>query len=306
MKTNHFSKHREVLQHNRYGYTKAVDLWSLGCITVVLLAGELPLQHLTGTYTYPTELAQIKDDLDQSLYNNIGWDKAGKCAKDFICRLLMPDESKRMNVKQALNHYWFTNPIYKKQLESLYERSVRDWKPRMHRGHLIVDLDDLETSGNAPIPTSENLQESQHQLQSQSQSQLQPSNHDNDNDNDNNNINNRIQTRYSTTLSDPILPELYRQSSNATMNEFQLRPMPMTMAMRKGKNSTSTYATHVHNPSINSYHGINTISNDKENSNQEPDSEILIMNNFNFNSHTDYYDTYAYESQTPATAVNES
>lgn len=126
-----------MLKQSRQGYTKAVDLWSLGCITVVLLTGGSPfLDPATGAYS--DELAQ-KCDLKR-LEADLEWHKAGKRAKDFVHRLLVLDETKRMKVKQALSHCWFTNPIYKRELEELYDRSVRDWKPRPHRGSLIVEL----------------------------------------------------------------------------------------------------------------------------------------------------------------------
>lgn len=65
----------------------------------------------------------------------------GKRAKDFVLRLLVFDEAKRMDVKQALGHCWFTNPVHKEAFEALYKRSIRDWKPRAPKEPLMVDLD---------------------------------------------------------------------------------------------------------------------------------------------------------------------
>ena len=63
-----------------------------------------------------------------------------------------------MNVKQALQHSWFTNPVHKREFEALYNRSIRDWKPRVHTGSLIVDLnsflepcEDTETDDESHI-----------------------------------------------------------------------------------------------------------------------------------------------------------
>lgn len=78
-----------------------------------------------------------------SLEANLAWNKIGKRAKDFVLRLLVFDETKRMDVKQALGHCWFTNPAHKEAFEALYRRSIRDWKPRAPKEPLMVDLRDL-------------------------------------------------------------------------------------------------------------------------------------------------------------------
>lgn len=127
--------YREVLKPSLHGYTKAVDLWSLGCVAFVLLTGGTPFAHIPGTSDESLTLHRLQADLDAH--------GAGARAKDFTCALLQFDEGKRMDVKQALRHHWFTNPTYKHQLEALYERSVRDWKPRLKHDQeegVIVDL----------------------------------------------------------------------------------------------------------------------------------------------------------------------
>ncbi|RHZ49258.1 FHA domain-containing serine/threonine-protein kinase [Aspergillus thermomutatus] len=130
----------EVLRSSRQGYTKAVDLWSLGCVTTVLLTGEPP-------FSTPSPKQEISQDNRQgsldNLEANLTWNKIGKRAKDFVLRLLVFDETERMDVKQALDHCWFTNPAHKEAFEALYKRSIRDWKPRTPKEPLMVDLRDL-------------------------------------------------------------------------------------------------------------------------------------------------------------------
>ncbi|RHZ74237.1 hypothetical protein CDV55_107134 [Aspergillus turcosus] len=130
----------EVLRSSRKGYTKAVDLWSLGCVTTVLLTGEPPFS--TPSPEQETSQGNRQAALD-SLEENLTWNMIGKRAKDFVLRLLVFDETKRMDVKQALGHCWFTNPAHKEAFEALYKRSIRDWKPRAPREPLMVDLRDL-------------------------------------------------------------------------------------------------------------------------------------------------------------------
>lgn len=128
----------EVLRSSRQGYTKAVDLWSLGCVTTVLLTGEPPFN--TPSPKCETSQGNRQGALD-SLEANLTCNMIGKRAKDFVLRLLVFDEAKRMDVKQALGHCWFTNPVHKEAFEALYKRSIRDWKPRAPKEPLMVDLD---------------------------------------------------------------------------------------------------------------------------------------------------------------------
>lgn len=71
----------------------------------------------------------------------MNWNNTGHRAQDFVSQLLVLDETKRMDVKQALKHSWFTNPAHKHEFEALYNRSVRDWRPRERKSPLIVDLE---------------------------------------------------------------------------------------------------------------------------------------------------------------------
>jgi serine/threonine protein kinase len=111
----------------RIGYTKSVDMWSLGCVTVVLLTGGLPFKD-PETFSFSRELAldcnleKLKIDED--------WIHVGERAKDFVYRLLILDENERMDVKQALQHSWFTNAAHKAEFDDVYRRAIKDWEPQ--------------------------------------------------------------------------------------------------------------------------------------------------------------------------------
>ena len=141
---------REVLRSGQGGYTKAVDLWSLGCVTAVLLTGDSPFRDLEA----PNNPAQLPQDNDLGkLEADLDWHNIGARARDFVRRLLVLDETKRMGVKSALHHSWFTNRVHKREFEALYKRSIKGWKPRVHQGPLIVDLCNLiETRKPNPNP----------------------------------------------------------------------------------------------------------------------------------------------------------
>ncbi|ODM15490.1 hypothetical protein SI65_09093 [Aspergillus cristatus] len=127
----------EVLQSNQKGYTKAVDLWSLGCVTAILLTGDSPFRD-PGNLDNPAQPPQDGDF--ERLEQDMEWHHVGTRARDFVRQLLVLDETKRMSVKHALRHSWFTNRAHKREFEALYRRSIRDWKPRAHQGPLMVDL----------------------------------------------------------------------------------------------------------------------------------------------------------------------
>ncbi|KAL4884132.1 kinase-like domain-containing protein [Aspergillus karnatakaensis] len=127
----------EVVKPSEKGYTKAADLWSLGCLAAILLIGEAPFEEppkdwISGKQRL-AEVRRLKARMDRH--------KVGSRAQDFVFRLLQHNALERMNVKQALKHAWFTNPSHKSDFEALYRRSIRDWKPRTGKEPRIVGLE---------------------------------------------------------------------------------------------------------------------------------------------------------------------
>ncbi|GAD97402.1 serine/threonine protein kinase, putative [Paecilomyces variotii No. 5] len=122
------------------GYTKAVDLWSLGCITAVLLTGGSPFMD-PDTGLYSEELAQ-ECNLER-LEADEKWINVGERPKDFVHRLLVLDENSRMDVKQALRHCWFTNPSHKEEFDLLYKRAVKGWNPRPSNKPILLEYQSL-------------------------------------------------------------------------------------------------------------------------------------------------------------------
>ena len=118
-------------------------MWSLGCMTAVLLTGSTSCGVSLETTRYATELAGIGgfDKLERSLRRN----NANPRATDFIRRLLNFTPTERMTAKQGLGHEWFTNPAHIAEFESLYQRSTRDWSPCRPVEPLIVEIMTLES-----------------------------------------------------------------------------------------------------------------------------------------------------------------
>lgn len=114
------------------GYTMAVDMWSVGCVTSALLAGKSYFVNTQDSeYRHNSSAAIIKAaaecDLDR-LDSSSAWLGVEQQTKDFLKRLLVLDEKTRLTVKQALEHSWFTEGSKRLFLEQTYTRIVEGWK----------------------------------------------------------------------------------------------------------------------------------------------------------------------------------
>ncbi|XP_063307022.1 calcium/calmodulin-dependent protein kinase type 1G [Pelobates fuscus] len=81
-------------------YSKAVDCWSIGVITYILLCGYPPFYEETESKLFE----KIRDGTYE--FESPFWDDISKSAKDFISCLLEKDPQKRYNCENALNHPW--------------------------------------------------------------------------------------------------------------------------------------------------------------------------------------------------------
>ena len=89
----------EVLQGKPYD--KAVDLWSIGIITFLLLCGYLPFDDKHSE----REIAR-KTIQDPVQYDHKIWNKYSHEAKNFVDGLLQKKPEKRLTIKEILEHPW--------------------------------------------------------------------------------------------------------------------------------------------------------------------------------------------------------
>lgn len=119
----------------KVGYTTAVDMWSLGVVAVLLLTGIPPFSGST-TSSHPVVTRKIFDLSE--LQNTTEWKAVRERPRDFISKLLVLDETNRMSADQALKHTWFSNDLHKIDFENLYNRTIKNWHPRIPKIPVIT------------------------------------------------------------------------------------------------------------------------------------------------------------------------
>ncbi|KAG2221413.1 hypothetical protein INT45_012664 [Circinella minor] len=90
----------EIVRDQRY--SKAVDMWALGCVLYTMLCGFPPF--------YDESIHALTDKVANGQYAFLSpwWDPISDSAKDLITRLLCVDPNERYTIDQFLQHPWVT------------------------------------------------------------------------------------------------------------------------------------------------------------------------------------------------------
>jgi len=92
----------EILDETKSEYSAAVDIWSIGVITYILLVGSFP---------FPDQNPLQKYKRIQSGEYDKRFLECSDQAKNFISRLLVPDPEKRASIEECLEHPWLSTSI---------------------------------------------------------------------------------------------------------------------------------------------------------------------------------------------------
>jgi len=127
-------------------YDKSVDMWGIGIITYILLAGYPPFYGDNDTQLFE-KIMNADYDFDDEC-----WDDVSELAKDFIRHLLVKNPDERFTAEQALDHLWITSTVPDKSL-NIHQRMSQYNLQRKEQAQRKAN-DDIES-------TSEDLSNSQ-------------------------------------------------------------------------------------------------------------------------------------------------
>ena len=137
------------------GYSKSVDMWSVGSITATILTGDVIFTDRNHPKYYEDpraviiSLAAIADLTVLDAEYHPLWSVVGDRPKHFIKSLLVLDEKARLTAPEALAHPWFS--CYARDFEDLYARSIEGWEPRQKNTQLVerISKSTPDLSGNS-------------------------------------------------------------------------------------------------------------------------------------------------------------
>lgn len=115
-------------------YTKAIDMWSLGCLTTTILLGN-PL------FAPTQETAQSTYDYSKLEDSRI-WAHSSANAQNFAKDLLKEKADLRLTADDALCHAWFFDGNRKADIQEKYNRAIEGWFPTGPRADYVEDLGD--------------------------------------------------------------------------------------------------------------------------------------------------------------------
>ncbi|XP_039299068.1 calcium/calmodulin-dependent protein kinase type 1 isoform X1 [Nilaparvata lugens] len=149
----------EVLAQKPYG--KAVDVWSIGVISYILLCGYPPFYDENDANLF----AQIlKGEFD---FDSPYWDDISDSAKDFIRQLMCVDVDKRYTCRQALAHPWISgNAASNKNIHGTVSEQLKKnfaksrWKQLMNAIAMVHKMQRLALTGTGTSSSNMEVDES--------------------------------------------------------------------------------------------------------------------------------------------------
>ncbi|XP_064492136.1 calcium/calmodulin-dependent protein kinase type 1G [Pseudopipra pipra] len=131
-------------------YSKAVDCWSIGVITYILLCGYPPFYEETESKLFE----KIKEGYYE--FESPFWDDISESAKDFIRHLLEKNPAVRFTCEEALRHPWINGntalhrdiyPSVSAQIQKNFAKSK--WRQAFNAAAVVHHMKKLHMSGHA-------------------------------------------------------------------------------------------------------------------------------------------------------------
>ncbi|NWI48269.1 KCC1G kinase, partial [Picathartes gymnocephalus] len=136
-------------------YSKAVDCWSIGVITYILLCGYPPFYEETESKLFE----KIKEGYYE--FESPFWDDISESAKDFIRHLLEKNPSTRFTCEEALRHPWINGntalhrdiyPSVSAQIQKNFAKSK--WRQAFNAAAVVHHMRKLHMSGHGAAESS--------------------------------------------------------------------------------------------------------------------------------------------------------
>jgi len=142
----------EVLAQKPYG--KAVDVWSIGVISYILLCGYPPFYDENDANLF----AQIlKGEFE---FDSPYWDDISEEAKDFIRKLMCVNVDQRLTCNCALEHPWITGTQSERNIHATVSEQLKKnfaksrWRQLMHAIVMVHKMQRMALSTNQ-LPVGE-------------------------------------------------------------------------------------------------------------------------------------------------------
>jgi len=142
----------EVLAQKPYG--KAVDVWSIGVISYILLCGYPPFYDENDANLF----AQIlKGEFE---FDSPYWDDISEEAKDFIRSLMCVNVENRLTCHNALEHCWITGKQSERNIHATVSEQLKKnfaksrWRQLMHAIVMVHKMQRMALSSHQLLPTN--------------------------------------------------------------------------------------------------------------------------------------------------------
>jgi len=142
----------EVLAQKPYG--KAVDVWSIGVISYILLCGYPPFYDENDANLF----AQIlKGEFE---FDSPYWDDISEEAKDFIRSLMCVNVENRLTCHNALEHCWITGKQSERNIHATVSEQLKKnfaksrWRQLMHAIVMVHKMQRMALSSHQLLPNA--------------------------------------------------------------------------------------------------------------------------------------------------------